>query len=164
VILLKESELKNLLLIGLLFLGTQTIAAPVKLTGFGIGIMIGDPTAFAFKGYLGNDRYFDIALGNDSGPADGVYLHSDYIIEKPEQFEIQDEKFNLYYGIGGRAYTEDTKKHKDEFHLGIRVPVGINYYFKEPSVEVFAEAAAIMELTPETAADLDFSIGARYWF
>ena len=66
--------------------------------------------------------------------------------------------------IGGRLYVADHKNHKDEIFFGPRAPIGINYYLKDPAVEFFGELSAILNITPETEADLDFSIGARYWF
>ena len=156
--------MKKITFILILLSAFNAFAAPVKLTGFGIGALIGNPTAVSFKGHMGNSRYFDVAVANNSTPADGLYIHGDYLFEKPEAFQIQAELFDLYYGFGGRLYWADTKKHNGEAHLGARIPVGVSYYFKEPSVEVFGELAGILELTPESELIAQFGVGARYWF
>ncbi len=152
------------LILFLVLISSTTYAKSIELSGFGLGAMIGDPTAISFKGYLGNNHYVDGALGYNTGYADALYLHGDYLIEKPDFFKIKSEYFNLYYGIGGRGYWEDTKKHKNEFHLGVRAPVGVSYYFKDPSLELFGEISGIMEFVPDTTADIDLSLGVRYWF
>ena len=156
--------MKNLISVLFLFSSQILFAKPVQVSGFGLGGMLGDPTAFSFKGHLGNSKYFDAALAYNTGPADEIYIHGDYIIERQEHFQIDDEVFNLYYGIGARLYVADTKKHKDELHFGPRVPIGVAYNIKDPSVEIFGEIAAIMDIAPETDVDIDLSIGARYWF
>lgn len=156
--------MKKLILTLVVLSSLKVFAEPVNLTGFGIGALIGNPTAFTFKGHMGNSRYFDVAVAYNATPADGMYVHGDYLFEKPEAFQIQDELFDLYYGIGARAYLADSKKHNDEVHVGPRVPIGVSYYFKDPSVEVFGEFAAIVEITPETEFQAQFGIGARYWF
>ena len=147
-----------------LFIFSSTSLYANELSGFGLGAMLGDPTALSFKGHLGNQRYFDAALAYKNGIADGPYLHGDYLIEKQKMFKIEKADFDVSYGIGGRAYWADEKKHKDEFHLGVRAPITASYFFKDPSLEVFGELAGIIEVAPETAGDIDFSIGVRYWF
>lgn len=156
--------MKKLISILVILSGMSVFAEPVNLTGFGIGALIGNPTAISFKGHLGSSRYFDVAVAYNATPADGMYVHGDYIIENQEAFQIQEELFNLYYGVGARAYLADSKKHNDEVHFGPRVPVGVSYYFKDPAVEVFGELAGIVEVTPETEFQAQFGIGARYWF
>ncbi len=156
--------MKKFILSFITIFSLSAFAQPVQVSGFGVGILIGDPTAFSFKGHLGNDHYFDVALAYNTGEADGIYTHGSYIIENQGVFQIEEELLNLYYGVGGRLFVADTKKHDDEVHLGLRVPVGINYYLKDPSVEFFGEISANMNLTPETEFDLDVSLGARYWF
>lgn len=156
--------MKKILLSLLIFTSVSAIAQTTPLSGFGLGALIGDPTALSFKGHLGSSRFFDAALAYNTGPADEIYIHGDYLIERQNHFQIEGESFNLYYGIGGRLYIADTKKNNDEVHFGPRVPVGIAYNFKDPDVELFGELAAVVEIVPETDVDVDFSLGARYWF
>jgi hypothetical protein len=85
--------MKKLIFLSILISSLNSFADPVKLTGFGIGALIGNPTAFTFKGHLGNSRYFDVAAAYNSTPADGIYVHADYIIERPETFETITTKF-----------------------------------------------------------------------
>ncbi len=156
--------MKKILLALFIFSSVSAEAQSSHLSGFGLGAMLGDPTALSFKGHIGNSRYFDAALAYNTGPADEIYIHGDYIIERQNHFQIEGEAFNLYYGIGGRLYIADTEKHKDELHFGPRVPVGVAYNFKDPDIELFGELAAIVEIVPETDVEVDFSLGARYWF
>lgn len=148
----------------LFFVGISSQAQPIDLDGLSAGVMIGRPTALTTKGHLGNSRYFDAALAYSTGVADGIYLHGTYLIEREQAFKIEQSFFNLYYGIGGRLFMADNKKNDEELHFGPRAPVGVNYYFKNPSVEAFAELAVSVDLAPETEVDLDLAIGARYWF
>lgn len=152
--------MKNILFVIMLLTGSTSFAQ----SSFGVGAMIGDPTALSFKGHMGNSRYFDVAFAYNTGPADEIYLHGDYLVERPAHFQIDNEVFNLYYGIGARLYVADTKDNDDEVHFGPRAPVGVAYNLKDPNVEFFAEIAAIINIVPETDVDIDFSLGARYWF
>ncbi len=156
--------MKSFLIISILLLTTSSFSKSVQISGFGLGAMIGDPTALSFKGHLGESKYFDAALAFNTGPADAIYLHGDYLIEKQDHFQIDNESLNLYYGIGARLYVADTKKNDDEVHFGPRVPVGVAYNLKDPSVEFFGEISAIVNIIPETDVDIDLGIGARYWF
>ncbi len=156
--------MKILLVAVVLFAGLFSQANPIDLGGLSAGAMIGNPTALTTKGHLGNSRYFDAALAYSTGVADGIYLHGTYLLERDQAFKIEQAFFNLYYGIGARLFAADNKRNDEEIYLGPRAPVGVNYYFKDPSIEVFAELAVSVDIIPETEFDIDLAIGARYWF
>ncbi len=48
--------------------------------------------------------------------------------------------------------------------IGPRAPVGLLYNFHNPNIEVFAELALAVDLTPKTDVDLDVGIGVRVRF
>ena len=48
--------------------------------------------------------------------------------------------------------------------VGIRFPVGSAYLIDGAPVDVFFELVPTLDLVPATSVDLDFALGARYWF
>jgi hypothetical protein len=131
---------------------------------FGLGVIIGDPTGISGKDYLNKERAVDGALGWSSG---GFHLHGDYLIHKPNVFQIDRYPVNLYYGLGARFISwKDNRPHHedDKSSFGPRAPVGLNLNFNDPAIEVFVELALVLEVIPSTDADVDFGIGGRFYF
>ena len=135
-------------------------------SNFGAGFVLGDPTGFSFKYNLSKRNSIDAAL-SWSGSIN-VHMHADYLWNKPKLFFLDHYPMDLFYGIGGRIRDPDNKKYRSDddsdVHLGVRAPVGLRFMFNDPSVELFSELALIFNVTPSTSADLDFGIGARYFF
>ena len=63
----------------------------------------------------------------------------------------------LYYGLGGRA------KFADDFELGLRIPLGIDYTFDNNHFDLFFEIAPIMNIVPSTKLKINGGIGIRYF-
>lgn len=159
----------------ILFVVLLAIAARVQAqeSGFGLGIMLGDPTGISGKAWLTDDRAIDFGL------AWGVWgrylhLHGDYLFHNKGIFDVSSGTFSLYYGPGlrvrswsggrywnrGRWYDYDGSRTS----VGVRFPVGLNYWFEDAPVDAFIELAPTLDLAPGTYFDLDAAIGVRYWF
>jgi hypothetical protein len=48
--------------------------------------------------------------------------------------------------------------------LGIRGVGGLDYTFRSPNIEVFAELSLTMDIVPSTTADIDLGLGGRFYF
>lgn len=152
--------MKQLILVA--FLVVVVVRGSAQEQGFGLGIVIGDPTGLAAKSWTGSDRALAFALawggiGNDNG-----YFHvqGDYLFHHFNLITVAKGKLPVYYGPGARLRVADNSSTR----FGIRFPVGLNYLFEGAPVDVFLEVAPTLDLIPGTSFDLDAGIGFRYWF
>jgi len=127
--------------------------------GFGLGIIIGEPTGISFKGWVNERNAIDGGLAWSFTRNGSVHVHADYLWHSFRVFQTQ-ERIPIYYGIGGRIRTG----HNEEAQLGVRVPVGIGYLFKDAPVDLFFEIAPIVDLAPKTELEANAGLGARFWF
>lgn len=163
--------MKRMLLIGTIIIGG--IGVKAQQSGFGLGLMLGDPTGLSGKAWLNSDRAIDFGL------AWGVWgryihLHGDYLFHNSGIIDASSGTFALYYGPGlrMRSWSGGRYWHRGQWYdydgsrtdLGIRFPVGLNYWFEDIPLDAFIELAPTLDLTPGTSFDLDAAIGARYWF
>jgi hypothetical protein len=129
-----------------------------------LGAILGDPTGASAKYDLSQTEVVDAALSWSMGSRTGVQIHGDYLKIMPGRVGAGDTDLDLYYGIGARMIGIDRDEHKGKISFGPRAPIGLKLELKDPTVEFFGEAAAILDLVPSTAFDLDLGIGARYRF
>lgn len=158
--------------------------------GFGLGLVVGQPSGVSFKSDALTATAFDGAISWNIGDNNtGLDLTGDYIWH---------EGRHVYYGLGARIRTSSQddgagggkggkgkgadaggKKPKDkkaaleappgkfmqsDVDIAPRVPFGVRHYFGSPAVEVFGEVAALIGIIPEFDLDVGLAIGARYFF
>ncbi|MGE0528824.1 MAG: hypothetical protein AB7G93_12300 [Bdellovibrionales bacterium] len=138
---------------------------------FGAGLVIGDPTGLTAKYELNKNHAVDSALSFFN---DEIYLHGTWLWMMPTLFDIDNYPFNWYFGLGARMITHDHGRHHrhgdddddadDHFHFGARAPVGLRMNFNNPKIEIFGEVSLALDVAPKLNMDLDFGIGARYYF
>lgn len=133
----------------------------VKNGPFGIGVLLGEPTAFTAK-YL-------------FAPHSGVQMHVGYGIGKNGRFIlIGDYLFHLrgvippfqrvgvlvpYIGVGGRLGV-----HTGDPIFGVRFPGGAGMWLSVLPIEIFLEFAVGVGLIPSTDVLFDAGAGARWYF
>jgi len=126
--------------------------------GFGIGIVIGEPTGFSAKAWTSPGNAVDIGVAWAFSRQGYFHLHADYLWHFPDAIRAE-ERFVPYAGFGGRmGFGEDKAR------AGIRVPGGIAYWPRSIPLDVFLEIALIMDVAPATELSLNGGIGARYFF
>jgi hypothetical protein len=149
------------------------ISAQAQRSGFGAGLIIGEPTGFSVKGWLTGDRAIDGALAWDLGHGGSFRLHGDYLFHKYDLIKVGKGALPLYYGPGLRMRFWNDGRHwrHGEWHdesgrmdLAVRFPVGLAYQFDGAPVDCFFELVPALGLIPSTYLDFDLGIGARYWF
>ncbi|KPL17894.1 MAG: hypothetical protein AMJ92_10480 [candidate division Zixibacteria bacterium SM23_81] len=148
-----------LLLITVLFYGT--VAA--QDSGFGLGIILGEPTGLSLKQWVDGKAAIDGAIAWSFGRHDALHLHADYLVHNFTLFKMEQGKLPLYYGIGGRIKFEENGNDEDT-KIGVRIPVGISYILANSPLDIFLEIAPLLDLTPSTEFDLNGAIGIRYFF
>ena len=127
---------------------------------FGIGALFGEPTALSLKYFFNRDLAIDGAVGWSFESETDWHLHSDVLWHINDLVEVPDGNLALYFGGGVRL---KFREHADD-RFGIRVPVGVSYMFDRAPVDVFAEIAPILDLTPSTRGAFNAGIGVRWWF
>jgi len=132
-------------------------AARSQDKGFGAGVMLGEPTGLNAKIWTSSQNAVDIGLAWSFREEGFFHLHADYLWHFPEAIQST-ERFVLYAGIGGILGGSH------ETVLGIRVPVGIEWWPRSTPLDVFFELAPIVTLAPATEFEMDGVIGIRFFF
>jgi hypothetical protein len=143
-----------------------------KPDGFGIGLVLGQPTGLAFA--LRNEEKSNIQAGMGwSFQHRRIHLTGDYtrnlFIFRPD--DTPKVRYALYAGLGGRVIigsaSGDSNKNRgdlDAASLGVRVPVGFAMLPTDQRIDVFLEVAPVMLLIPSAKFGFDAALGSRIFF
>jgi len=126
--------------------------------GFGLGVILGEPTGISGKLWIEDNKAIDGAVAWSFEKKAAVHMHADLLFHSPHISKAEMSKLLFYYGIGGRIKFEDKSK------VGVRIPLGINYLSSETPIDVFLEIVPILDLAPSTEFSLNAAIGIRYFF
>ena len=141
----------------------NSLSQPLLLSDrgrFGIGAMVGDPTGFSMKYWLSEKNAVDLGAAWSFEDHGSFQLQSDFLTHRFDIFPVNYGELPLYFGVGGRLKFPD----HGETHVGVRVPVGVSYFFPDVPIELFAEVAPIVDVTPSTQFCVNGGIGFRYYF
>lgn len=128
--------------------------------GFGLGVIIGEPTGLTFKVWTGPKTAIDGALAWSLDATEDMHLHVDYLIHDFSVAKVDQGQFPFYYGIGGRIRFHDGNQ-DDQF--GARFPLGMAYLFANSPLELFFEVVPILDLAPNTELDFNGGVGIRIY-
>ncbi len=142
--------------IGLVVLCTGTSLAQNK--GFGLGVIIGEPTGLSGKYWLSGSTAVDLAAAWSFGKTSAFQAQADFVLHQFDLFNVEKGKLPIYYGIGGAVLFSR------KLGLGVRVPVGIDYEFAHSPLDLFLEVVPKLALSPATRFDLNAGLGMRFWF
>jgi hypothetical protein len=126
--------------------------------GFGMGLILGEPTGLSAKLWTSSDNAFDFAAAWSFKGDGHLLLQADYVWHFFNLMPVPSGKLPLYIGIGGRVILADDPR------FGIRIPIGIDYLFADAPIDVFLELVPILDLSPETDFGVGGGLGIRYWF
>lgn len=126
--------------------------------GFGLGIIIGEPTGVSFKYWLHSSGAIDGAAAWSFIDEGAFHIHADYILHNFDLIKVPEGRLPFYYGIGGRI------KASHDARIGVRVPLGLAYLMTRAPVDIFFEIVPILDLAPKTDFKINAAIGARYYF
>ena len=139
--------------------------------GFGLGVIIGEPTGISAKLWTSPANAFAFGLGwsvrgdgigKHGGEYDRgsrVHFHVDYLWHSFEAIRSS-ERFPLFYGIGGRVNTGGDY----DASIAVRGVIGIAWLPHDTPIDVFFEVVPLLQLAPSTAFDLEVGVGIRYFF
>ena len=135
--------------------------------GFGVGVVLGDPSGLSLA-FRPGDPWFIQAAAGWSLVRDSLHVSADYcmnvvILDTPD---LPRMRFPVYVGVGGRLRLGENggRWDDDEPGLGVRVPVGMTLLPTDVPIDVFVEIVPVLQLFPETDGTLDGGIGARFYF
>ena len=137
-----------------------TATAGSNSSGFGMGIMLGEPSGLSGKLWSGGINAFDFGLAWSTSKNSGVAFHADYVWHKMDMITVDKGALPFYYGIGVRYRNRDNS----DDNIGVRVPFGLDYLFTQSAFDVFFEVVPILDLAPDTDFDINVAIGGRYFF
>ncbi len=146
-----------ILLSTLIILSSSSLLAQDK--GFGLGIIIGEPTGISGKLWLAGDNALDMAAAWSFKGSGSVLLQADYVWHTFNLINVSSGKLPLYFGIGGRVILGS-----NDTYIGARVPVGLDYMFSGTPLDIFVEIVPILDLSPSTDFDIGGGLGIRFWF
>ena len=129
---------------------------------FGIGAMVGEPSGLTLKTWINDTSAIDCGLGwslREGNPFEG---HMDYLYH---WFDVipssMQGRWPIYGGVGARVLFNE--HHRDNWG-GIRLPVGVAYLAKNKPLEIFAELAPVLDVSPTGRLSFDGVVGVRYYF
>lgn len=156
---------KFLCLVCLSMSGVALVAAAQRAGDQGLGVMIGNPSGASYKMWLDEKMALDGALGVDQGEFDvhaSLLWHNfgwaRNVNDRLIKGIVDNGEFPFYFGFGPRLLFENHRE------FGIRFPVGLSFLPHETAWEFFGELAPVWRFTPDTGVDVDFALGARYYF
>ncbi|MEI7748945.1 MAG: hypothetical protein WCI81_07710 [Chlorobiaceae bacterium] len=126
--------------------------------GVGLGIIVGEPTGLSMKYWLDDTTAIDAAVAFSSSDNNPLQFHADYLMHSGITAR-NSRTLQSYYGVGARISNDD-----NDTRLGIRVPFGVTYNFSKVPVDLFAEIAPVLDVTPDVTLDLNAAVGIRYFF
>lgn len=164
--------MKKYILIGMVLGLLMILAKPITAQdhGFGMGLILGEPTGLSAKLWTSRDNALDFGLGLGLGGdrikyqgnydrSGRIHFHMDYLWHA---FNVisSTERFPLYYGIGGRFNSGGGY----DGSLGVRGVFGIAWFPHSTPIDVFFELVPVFQVTPLTGLGFDAGLGIRYFF
>lgn len=132
--------------------------AEAQESGFGLGVILGEPTGISGKLWIEDSKAIDGAVAWSFEKESAVHVHADLLFHSRNIVKVEMSKLLFYYGMGGRI------KFEDDSEVGVRVPLGINYLSSGAPLDVFLEIVPLLDLAPSTDFSLNGAIGVRYFF
>jgi len=127
--------------------------------GFGLGVVLGEPTGISAKFWLTSGTALDFGLGYSFTSSNSVFdFYVDYVFHNSNMINSE-ENFVVYYGPGARLKIKESTS-----RLGIRGVIGILWLPRGTNFDVFVEVAPILDIIPATKFDFSGGIGGRYFF
>ena len=127
--------------------------------GFGLGVVLGEPTGISAKYWLTSGTALDFGLGYSFTSSNSLFdFYVDYVFHNSNMINSE-ENFVVYYGPGARLKIKESTS-----RLGVRGVIGILWIPRGTNFDVFVEIAPILDIIPATKFDFAGGIGGRYFF
>jgi hypothetical protein len=169
-----------MLLLGLLILSPEDLvwakegSSTTPPSKSSLGIILGEPSGLTGKFWTAQDRAIDAGLAFSFNSFFLVY--SDYLFHFYGSIPHSDRfmrTLDPYVGVGGEFFFSEgghaSGNHyfdtsDSSFGLGIRVPLGAEWFIPRAPLGIFVELVPGLGVIPGTFGFLQGGIGARYYF
>ena len=149
--------LRNLFVL-LFFISGLRAAAHAQDRGFGLGVILGEPSGISGKSWLSKNTALAGAVAWSLEREGALHLHLDHLFHDFDSMPVEQGIMALNYGFGGRI------KFAEKSTVSIRIPIGLNYLLENAPVDLFMELVPMLDLIPTTEFNLNGGIGVRYFF
>ncbi len=146
---------------------------PPEQRRVGIGVLLGEPTALSFRYDMGRVHRIDFAAAWSLYNRKTFYLHSNYLFKWKNIVEMPEGDTVIYTGGGIRLGGTEDYNRSDVIYdtdddmrllLGVRAPGGFAYEINNFPLEVFLEAAIVVDILPHVRAGFNLALGLRFCF
>src|SRR5262245_52081899 len=142
------------LLFFILFLAAT---ARAQERGFGLGVILGEPSGISGKSWLSKKTALAGAVAWSLEKDEALHIHLDHLFHDFDSMPVEQGTLALYYGFGGRI------KFANESTISVRIPIGMNYLFASAPMDLFLEIVPMLDLIPRTEFNLNGGVGIRYF-
>ena len=125
--------------------------------GFGLGLILGEPTGLSAKIWTGEHTAIDAAMAWSFIDTGFLRVHAD-MLHHIFSIDVEKGQLPIYFGLGAKLVFSSN------LELGVRLPVGISYLFESAPFDVFIEVVPGLNLIPATTFFIEGGLGARYFF
>ncbi|MFW5774875.1 MAG: hypothetical protein ACOCW2_01180 [Chitinivibrionales bacterium] len=140
--------------ISVLFLSSGVLAQDRHIPRFEVGVILGEPLGISAKWWHSPVRAWDLAAAW-SFTEDGLFeIHSDYLFHLIYP-GLDSGELPIYTGLGVSL------RIGNEWFIGPRLPVGVEYIFERLPFAAFAEVVPQWQLLPDYKFVLSGGIGFR---
>ena len=140
--------------------GSTSSSSSYNHGNFGIGVILGEPTGLSAKMWTSKNTAFDLGVAWSFSGDGHFHIHGDYLFHNFGLFDVSKGSLPLYFGIGVRMLFRDNADDK----IGVRIPIGLEYFFDGVPLAVFGEVVPILDLAPSTEFDINGGLGIRFYF
>ncbi len=141
---------------------------------FGLGVLIGSPSAITGKFWLDTHQAIDMGFGYSNN--DYFLFYADYLVHFTEMIPKKNKflaELVPYIGVGAIIVSNNQDRYDNDRYYGkksgaigsgLRVPVGVEWTPVEIPIGVFLEVVPGISLTPATSGFINSGVGIRYYF
>ncbi|MFO7651548.1 MAG: hypothetical protein R6X13_09455 [bacterium] len=142
--------------------------ASAQPSGFGLGLMGGNPSGLSAKVWTSPRVAIDAGLGYSLWYGRALHFHGDVLWHTNSLMQSSaDGYLPLYIGVGARVVMADDNDYPD-MRIGLRVPFGLEYVFNSVPIGLFVEVVPTFDVSGVPASRGFFgpsgSAGFRYYF
>jgi hypothetical protein len=125
---------------------------------FGIGLILGEPTGITLKYWFDNTSAVDMAFAWSFEGKTSFRIHGDYLYHFKGVFNVPGGDLFPYLGAGLCVNISENPV------IGIRVPLGLEYFLGAIPLEIFLELVPVVNIYPATRLGGNAGLGLRYYF